>query len=267
MIAPALRLELRRSRALVGGLVLVVVGYGGFMAAFYPTLAKNTAALDEYLKILPREFLVAFGMEGSLADPGVFFTTYVGSWLWPIVAAIAAIVLATRVSAADTDRGWIELPLATPLSRTRYLLIAIAVQAIALALLAVAAVAAVVGVGAISGAGFDAGRFFLVTPLAFAFACTIAAVTTLLGVVTMSRGAASGAVAGGLIAMYLLDIVAKIEPSLDALGALSAFRYFRPTPIIDRGEFPFGDLALFSVVAVAAWAASLWAFRRRDLIA
>ena len=130
-----------------------------------------------------------------------------------------------------------------------------------------AAVAAVVGVGAISGAGFDAGRFFLVTPLAFAFACTIAAVTTLLGVVTMSRGAASGAVAGGLIAMYLLDIVAKIEPSLDALGALSAFRYFRPTPIIDRGEFPFGDLALFSVVAVAAWAASLWAFRRRDLIA
>lgn len=265
MIGTALRLELRRSRALVGGLLVVVAGYDGFMAAFYPTLAKNTAALDEYLKILPREFLVAFGMEGSLADPGVFFTTYVGSWLWPIVAAIAAIVLATRVSAADTDRGWIELPLATPLSRTRYLLIAIAVQAAALALLAVAAVAAVVGVGAISGAGFNAGRFFLVTPLAFA--CAIAAVTTLLGVVTMSRGAASGAVAGGLIAMYLLDIVAKIEPSLDALGALSAFRYFRPTPIIDRGVFPFGDLALFAVVAVAAWAASLWAFRRRDLIA
>ena len=109
MTGLTLRLELRRSRTIAVGLAVVVLVYGGMIAALYPILLANTTAIEDYLKLFPKEFMAAFGMTGSLADPGIFFTTYIGSFLWPIVGAIAAIVLATRPTAADAERGWADL--------------------------------------------------------------------------------------------------------------------------------------------------------------
>jgi hypothetical protein len=117
---PALRLELRRSRQLLLWLAVVALAYGAFLSVFYPVFRDNSKLLDQYLSLFPKEFLTAFGMEGSLADPGVFFSTYIGGMLWPIVAAIAGISMATRPTASDLERGFLELPLSTPLSRVRY---------------------------------------------------------------------------------------------------------------------------------------------------
>ncbi len=267
MTAATFRLELRRSRTLALWLAVVALAYGAFMAALYPVIRDNQAGYEEILKIYPKEFLAAFGMEGSLADHGVFFTTYIGSFLWPIVAAIAGIIVATRTTAADVDRGWIELPLATPIPRVPYLASAIAAQMVVLAVLALSCVLGVLGVGLVVDAGFDTGRFLLVVPVAFAFGCAIASVTTLLGAVTLSRGAAGGIAAVILIAMYLLRIVAEVQPDLAALGNLAIFEYFDPTPIIDTGAFPWADVAILGGVSALAWAGALWVFRGRDLLA
>ncbi len=267
MISSALALEVRRTRALGLWMLVVVVVYGGFMAAMFPILRDNAKLVDDYLKIMPKEFMAAFGMTGSLSDHGIFFTTYVSSWLWPIVAAIVGIVLATRPVAADLDRGFLELPLATPVTRIRYLATPIAVQAALLALLAVGTVGGVLAVGLVVGAGFDAARFALVIPLLFAFGCAIAGPVTLLSVVTLSRGQAAGIATGVLFAMYLLEVVGKIQPDLEVVAALSAFHYFPTTAIIDRGAVPTGEVALFGAVALAGWGLALWAFRRRDLVA
>jgi hypothetical protein len=61
--------------------------------------------------------------------------------------------------------------------------------------------------------------------------------------------------------------VASLEPDLDWLGALSAFRYFRPAAVIDGGAIPLGELGLFAAVAIGCWAAAVWRFRTRDLVA
>jgi putative exporter of polyketide antibiotics len=134
--ALSFRLELRRSRILAVGLAVVVLVYGGLIAALYPILLANTAQIEDYMKLFPKGFMAAFGITGSLADPGIFFTTYIGNFLWPIVAAIGAIVLATRPTASDAERGWADLPLATPLTRGRYLGAAILGQVVVLAALA-----------------------------------------------------------------------------------------------------------------------------------
>jgi ABC-2 type transport system permease protein len=169
--------------------------------------------------------------------------------------------------AADLDRGFIELPLATRIDRIRYLAAAIAGQIVVLATLAMATVGGVLVVGLVVNAGFDVGGFLMELPLLFLFACAIAGVATLLSVVTLSRGVSAGVVAGGLLAMYLLDAISKIDPDLDWLGAVSAFRYLRSTGAIDQATLPVGELVLFGAIAVATWALALWIFRRRDLIA
>ena len=134
-------------------------------------------------------------------------------------------------------------------------------------ILALSCVAGVIAVGLVVDAGFDSGRFLLVVPVAFAFGCAIASVTTLLGVATLSRGMAGGIAAGILIAMYLLRIVAEVQPDLAAFGNLAIFEYFDPTPIIDTGAFPWVDVAVLGGVSALAWIGSLWVFRGRDLLA
>jgi ABC-2 type transport system permease protein len=267
MIGLSFRMELRRSRVLAVGLALVVLVYGGVIAAFYPILRANTAAINDYLKLFPKEFMAAFGMTGSLADPGIFFTSYIGSFLWPVVGAMAAIVLATRPTAADAERGWADVSLATPLTRSRYLGAAILGEVTVIAALALVTVAGVLVAGALVGASFDAGRFLSAGVVLWLFGCAIAGVTSVAAVVTLSRGIAAGLAAGLLIAMYLLNIVAQVQPDLAWLGDLSAFRYAGVATLIDQGTADWVGIAVFAIVAGTGWAASLVLFRRRDLLA
>ena len=48
------------------------------------------------LAIYPKELMAAFGISGDLSDPGTFINSYIFQFLWPLVAAIVAIFLATR---------------------------------------------------------------------------------------------------------------------------------------------------------------------------
>jgi len=267
MIGVVLRLELRRSRSLAIWLGIIVLAYGAFIAAFYPVIRDNAKLLDEYMAVFPKPMLAAFGMEGTLANYAIFFNTYIASMLWPIVAAIAGAILGTRQAAADLDRGFIELPLATRIDRVRYLATGVAGQILVLAALSLAVMAGVLVVGAAVNAGFDNGRFLLEVPVLFLFACALGGVATLLSVITLSRSISAGVLAGGLLAMYLLDAVSRIQADLDWLGSVSVFRYLRSTSAIDLGVMPLGPMALFAVIAALTWGLAVWIFRKRDLVA
>lgn len=267
MTALTFRLELRRSRTLALWLTLIVLAYGGIIAAMYPILQENSQLLEDYMRILPKELLAAFGMSGTLTDPGVFFSTYIGGFLWPVIAAAGAIILATRPVAADVERGWAEIVLGTPLTRTRSLGAAILSQAIVLALVAVATAAGVLVVGALVGAAFDAVRFLVASVIFWLFACAIAGVASLVAALTLSRSVGAGVVAGTLLIMYLMNIVAELQVDLAWLGDLGWSRYLTVTELIDTGAVPWTSVAVFGVVAVGGWAASLVVFRRRDLLA
>jgi ABC-2 type transport system permease protein len=263
----AFRLELRRCRTLATWLIVVLAVYGAIMGAMYPVLQANDLLMQQYMATLPKGFLAAFGMTGLLSDPGVFFTTYMASWMWPIVATAAALILGTRAVAVDLDTGFLDLPLATPLSRVRYLSASVWAQVLVMAGLALAMVLGLWLAGVAVGAGFNLGRFLLAALLAFSFGCAIAGPTTLLSVVTLSRGRSAGIVGAAILAMYAIFVVTQVSKDWAWAAPLSAWDHFRTTALIDQGQLPVGDLALFTGIAVASWAAAIWAFRGRDLAA
>jgi len=266
MTGAAFRMELRRSRSLTAWLAVLLAGYGVVMALMFPIMVENDALFQQYMDTFPEEFLVAFGMTGSLGDPGVFFTTYIASWLWPIMAAIAAILFGTRI-AADLDRGFLDIPLATPLSRTRHLATGILVQALAIGILAIATVGSVWLSALLVDVHFDGPRFAAATLLAWLFGCAVAGPATLLAVVTLSRGRTAGIVSGVLIAMYLGWVVAQLSPDWTWLLDWSVWGHFKTTALIDEGTLPAGDLAIFGLIAAGTWLAALAVFRRRNLAA
>jgi ABC-2 type transport system permease protein len=261
------RLEVRRNRAALLGLAIAIGGYAAVMGLMYPIVQANDELMRQYMDTFPKAFLAAFGMTGVLSDPGVFFTTYIASWLWPIIAVTASLLIGTRAVAADLDRGFLDLPLATPLTRTRYLAASIGGQVMVLGILAAVAVLALWITGRLVGAEFDLVRFGLAGLLAFAFGCAVAGATTLLSVVTLRRGLAAGVVGGAVILMYLVFVVGQISTDWSWIGALSAWNHLPTTKVIDEGMVPVGDLALFAAVALGGWALALVAFRSRDLSA
>ncbi len=265
-MSAAFRLELRRGRMLIFWLALVSVVYAGGMTLFYPTIAESAAEFDKLLEIYPKELMAAFGIKGSISDPGTFFNSYIFQFLWPLVAAIGAIFLGTRV-AADADRGFLDLPLSTRLPRLRYLGATIGAQALGLAIIAVATVGSIVAVDLFLTTDFDTGRLALAGVFAFLFAIAIAGATTFLAVAFLDRGRAGGLAAGVLIAMYLLNVLAELSPDLRELGRFSAFRYFDLQPLIDTGSYPWAASLLYLAVALIGWGFALLLFHRRDLAA
>lgn len=267
MTGTALRLDLRRSRTLIVGLVVVTALYAGFISVFYTNVVENAAQFESLLDAYPRELLVAFGLgEGSFADPGIFLSGYVFNFLWPLVASIAAIALATRV-ASDANRGFLDVVLSTPLRRIDHLLGSIGSQVVAIAILSVAMVMGVFVGDLLIDPNFPEDRVALSALHSLAFGAAIAGPTTLLAVVLLDRGRAAGIAAGVLVVMYLFNVVAALAPDVNWIASVSAFRYFNLQGLIGRGEYPIADSLLLFVVALAGWATAIIAFRRRDLAA
>ena len=260
----AFRLELRRSRTLLVWLAVVTAAYAGFITVFYTNVSENAAAFEDLLKLYPKELMAAFGIEGNFADPAVFLSGYVYNFLWPLIAAIAAIVLATRI-AADADRGFLDVVLATPMVRIRYLLASIATQVLGLALLAVAMVTAIIGADLLIVPDFPTGRIAVSALHSLAFGVAVAGPATLLAVVLLDRGRAAGIAGGVLVVMYLLNVIAALAPEYDALAMASLFHYFNVKELLRLGTYPVGDSLVFLVVGVVCWVLALVAFRRRDL--
>jgi len=263
--ATLLTLEFRRTRVQLVAYALVVAIYGAAVAAIYPTVLETTELFEPYLDMVPKGVLEAFEMSGGIASPGAYFGSQFFQ-VWVIVAAMFGIGLGTRGAAGENAGGTIEIPLATPLSRTRYLLTTIAAQALGMALLAVVAVVSVLAIGPLIDVSFDIPAFAAAGVLSFAFGCAMAGVSTLVAVVTLDRGRSIGFGALVLILMYLLIVVALLEPSVEGLKYLSAFYYYRPAAIVDKGMLPVGETALFGAVAIGGWGLAVWRFRSRDLI-
>jgi ABC-2 type transport system permease protein len=267
MIPSIFRLDLRRSRSILVWGSVVAFAYAAVMALVYPTMKANAAAMDEYLKIFPKALIAAFGMTGSLSDPGIFFNTYIATFLWPLMAGIVGVVVATRPVAADLDRGFLELVITSPLPRRAYLVVSIVGQLVVTTCVAAATIAGVLLVGALVGAGFDGARFLAAVPLLAAFAWAVAAFATLLSVVTLSRGMAGGITAGVLLTMYLVQVVAAIEPKVEWLRNLSLFGYFDTRDLIDAGTLAWADVGVLVAIAAGCWVAAVVLFGRRDLAA
>lgn len=263
---PAFLLELRRGRSLVLWVAVVAMFYAGFITAFYPTIRANAAEFEKMLAIYPKELMAAFGISGSLGDPGTFVNSYIYQFLWPLVAAIAGIFMATRL-AADADTGFLDLPLSSRLPRVRYLASAIAAHVVGLAILTALTVGSIVVVDRVVGPHLDAMRLALSGVHAFLFAAAVAGVTTVLAVVLLDRGRAGGIAAGILIVMYLLNVVAQLSPDFRDLERLSAFHYFDLREVVGNGVYPLGDSLVFLAFALGGWLLALILFRRRDLAA
>jgi ABC-2 type transport system permease protein len=248
----------RRRSLLAWGLPLGLMS--AFIVAIFPSVEDS---ISKVVEKYPAGLKEAFGI-GQLSNVEQYLHAEMLSLIVPLALGYLAVRAVASGLAGAAESGRLDVLLSAPVSRQRLCAAGFLATAIELAaVLAISLLLTMLG-SVLAGAGLDAGQtaagFAGVWPLALLFAG--------LGVVacawSLRTSVVTGAVAGVLVGMYVVDLIGKLDPSFDWLRYASVFRYYGNA--IEDGIEP---LAFCGVAAAAAVLAALgaWLFDRRDISA
>jgi ABC-2 type transport system permease protein len=248
----------RRRAVLAWGLPLGLMS--AFIVAIYPSVEES---LSKAIRGYPQGLREAFGI-GELSN----VEQYLHAEMLSLIVPLAMGYLAVRAIAAGltgaAESGRLDVLLSAPVSRARIVVAGFLATAVELAeVLLVTAL--LCGLGSLlAGSGLDAGRaaagFADVWPLALLFAGFGAIAAGF----SLRTSVVTGSVAGLLVAMYVIDLIGRLDPGLSGLRYVSVFRYYGNA--VEDGIEPiaFAGVTLAACVLAAIGA---WLFERRDLTA
>ena len=254
----ATHLHDRRRSVLAWGLPMGL--FSAFVVAIFPSVETS---LSKAVRGYPQGLKEAFGI-GQLTSVEQYLHAEMLSLIVPLAMGYLAVRAVASGLTGAAESGRLDVLLSAPVSRSR--VVAAGFLATALELAGVLVVTGLLcGLGSLlAGSGLDAGRaaegFADVWPLALLFAACGAIAAGF----SLRTSVVTGAVAGLLVAMYVIDLMGRLDAGLADLRYLSVFKYYGNA--IEDGIEP---LAFAGVTAAACVLAAIgaWLFERRDLAA
>lgn len=246
----------RRRSLLSWGLPLGV--WSAFIVSIYPSIE---AALAKAIRTYPPALKEAFGIS-ELSTVEQYLHAEMLSLIVPLAVGYLAVRSVASGLSGAAESGRLDVLLSAPVSRR--VLVAAGFAAAALELAAVLAFTLLLAMlgSAISGAGLSFGP----AAAGFANVWPLALFSAALGIVvtgwSLRTSVVTGSVAGALVGMYVLDLVGRLDPSLDWVRYASVFRYYGNA--IESGIEPLSFLGV-TAAAVALAALGALRFERRDL--
>jgi ABC-2 type transport system permease protein len=237
---------------------LPIGAWSAFVVAIYPSVE---GALSKAISSYPESLKQAFGI-AELTSVEQYLNAEMLSLIVPLAVGYLAVRSVASGLSGAAESGRLDVLLSAPVSRR--LLVASGFLATAVELAAVLYVSLLItALGSLlSGAGLCFGLalagFANVWPLALLFAG--------FGVVatgwSLRTSVVTGSVAGVLVAMYVADLVGRLDTSLDWIRYGSVFRYYGKA--IEDGIDPVSFVGV-TVVAIAIAALGAVLFERRDI--
>ncbi len=252
----AAQLRERRRSLLSWGLPLGL--WSAFIVSIYPSVED---ALSKAIRGYPEALKKAFGIS-ELSTVEEYLHAEMLSLIVPLAVGYLAVRSVASGLSGAAESGRLDVLLYAPVSRRSLVRASFAATAIELAaVLALTLLVTEIG-SLLSGAGLSFGSaaagFANVWPLALLFAGLGIVVTGW----SLRTSIITGSVAGLLVGMYVVDLVGRLDPSLDAIRYASVFRYYDKA--IEGGIDPLSFLGV-TATAVALAAIGALLFDRRDL--
>jgi ABC-2 type transport system permease protein len=242
---------------------LVLLSSSAFLGDATPEMFENAPEFFTQ----PPEAIEAF-LGGSVD----FFTPqgWVASVVThPITLAIltgAALSVAAGAVAAEVERGTVDLVLARPVGRARFLLGKAAATVTAVTAAEAGALAGVL-VATLTVKRMDEvtmadlWRPFLASWLLFV---ALGMVALLISARSSLRSRAIGITVGLIVAWYFVNFIALLIDEVSGARYASPFNYFRAADLLSGRSIAVDGVALAGLAGIAL-AAALWWFSRRDL--
>jgi len=264
--APLFCRNLRRHAVVLGALA---VGLG----VFEDLIVRVAAQIDMGTGL--RAFLeqiIPPAMKKGLAQQ-LAFASFAGAPAFgfqhpvTLVAALAFVVLAATIPAGERESGFLDLLLARPVRRSRYLIAVLGLLLAGAVLLPLALLAgAAAGLARVSVEGQL--PWWRYAPCAGGLAVLLLSIggyTLFLASGARRRGRAVGLAVGVTLLTYVIEVLADFWTAFDRIRWVSPFHYFKPIAAAVVPETPIQDpivlLGVFAAFAVLAAAR----FERQDL--
>jgi ABC-2 type transport system permease protein len=188
-----------------------------------------------------------------------------------LVAAIAAVISLGTVPASERETGLLDLLLARPVTRSRYMaahvvLLLVPVLLFPVVLLAAAAVGIAVAGGGAAAAAAPVhwaeyiGPAFSLAPLLL----VIGGYTLLFAAGSKRRGRAVTLAVAVTLAFYTFEFLASLWPRLDGWERATIFDYYRPVSMVN-GEAAVTDPVVLLLLAMVLIAGAFARFQRQQL--
>lgn len=246
----------RRRSLLSWGLPLGL--WSAFVVVIFPSVE---GALSKAVQSYPETLKEAFGI-GQLTSVEQYLHAEMLSLIVPLALGYLAVRAVSSGLSGAAESGRLDVLLSSPVSRSRVAAASFAATAVELAVVLVltvilTALGSLIADAHLSLSAAIAG-YASVWPLALLFAA--------LGIVatgfSLRTTVVTGAVAGVLVTMYVIDLIGRLDPDLSGIRYASVFKYYGNA--IEEGIDP---PAFIGVTAAAIVLATLgaWLLERRDL--
>lgn len=254
LIAAQLR-ERRRSLLSWG---LPIGAWSAFVVAIYPSVEE---ALVKVVRNYPLALKEAFGV-GELSSVEQYLSAEMLSLIVPLAVGYLAVrSLASGLSGA-AESGRLDVLLSSPVSRRRVVTAGFCAAAIEVAAVLTFALLLTLLGSVLAGANLS----FSSALAGFANVWPLALLSAGLGIVvtgfSLRTSVVTGSVAGVLVGMYVIDLIGRLDKSLDGIRYVSVFRYYGKA--IEDGIDPLSFLGV-TAAAIALAAVGSVLFERRDL--
>lgn len=246
----------RRRSLLAWGIPLGL--WSAFIVIIFPSVE---GALSKAVGNYPAALKEAFGI-GQLTSVEQYLHAEMLSLIVPLALGYLAVRAVASGLSGAAETGRLDVLLSAPVSRawiaaTSFVSTAVELAIVLVLTVILTALGSLLADAHLSLAAAIAG-YANVWPLALLFAG--------LGIVatgfSLRTSVVTGAVAGVLVTMYVVDLVGRLDPDLSGIRYLSVFRYYGNA--IEDGIDPLAFCGV-TVVAVALAALGAWLFERRDL--
>ena len=216
--------------------------------------------------ILPSEIAeMAFGQFGFSSFEGAVAFGY--QHPLSLVACIAMIVVAVTLPTSEREKGLLDLFLARPVPRTRYLLATLHFFLLSALLLPMALLAGTtVGLWVVETPSEVGWLEYIPSALALAvLLLSLGSLTLLLATNARRRGVAVAQGVGLTLLFYWLDFMGEYWEVLKTARKASPFFYFDPGRAAMGSGFPSTDLLILGAITVLASSMAFLNFQRQDL--
>ncbi len=228
----------------------------------YPAIAQTTG-LNNYIQNLPPIFLALLG-EQDLLSPAGFLNAELFNFLVPFVIVSCTVGMGVDLMAGSVERRTIELLLALPITRTRFVLEAFgAIATVSLGLGACVFLALALGVQSI-GVELPASGIFAASLNASLIGTVFGSVALAVGTVVHRRGLCLAITATSVTASFFLSTLALLTDRLGPLVRVSPFYYYRLHDPLRNG-LALGNAGALTLITLAIVALTVTLFRRQDI--
>jgi len=246
----------RRRSLLSWGLPLGLMA--AFEVAIFPSIEE---ALVKTVNQYPDALREAFGIT-ELSTIEQFLGAELLGFIVPLAAGYLAVRSVASGLSGAAESGRLEALLSAPVARRGLVAAGFLATALELAIVLLMTLLLALLASLLFGAGLSFGSalagFANVWPLALLFAGLGIVVTGW----SLRTSVVTGSVAGVLVAMYVIDLIGRVDHNLSGIRYVSVFRYYGNAILDGIDPLSFAGITL---AACALAALGSWLFDRRDL--